>query len=48
MSYDSLIITLILIVDLISMYYTLKADIRRHKARTAYKFNKILKTAGII
>jgi hypothetical protein len=47
MTYENLIITLILVVDLISMYCALKSERRRSKARTTYRFNRILKSMGM-
>lgn len=47
MTYENIIITLILLVDLVSMSYSIKAELRRSKARMTYKFNKILKLAQI-
>jgi len=47
MTYENIVITLILMVDLISMGVALRAELRRSKARTAYRFNRILKSVGI-
>jgi hypothetical protein len=45
--YENIIITLILIAELISLNLALKAESRRHKARTNYRFNRILKSVGL-
>lgn len=46
MSYDSFVITLILLVDSYMTFLTYKAQTRRERARIAQRFNKLLKTIG--
>jgi hypothetical protein len=47
MTYENVVITLILLVDLVSMHVALKSELRRSRARMTYRFNKILKSAGM-
>ena len=47
MTYENLVISLILVVDLISMYCALKSEQRKSKTRMTRRFNKILKAAHL-
>lgn len=47
MTYENVVITLILLVDLISMICALDSIKRKAQARMTRKFNRILKSAGM-
>ena len=47
MNYDSIVITLILIVDSYMTYLTYKAQTRRERRDIKRRFNYVLKTIGM-